>query len=66
MVDRSDWQTRKLTRAEAREEETNVTTTPQERWAMMWPLVVNAWAFKRERIDERLSRHVVRVIRRKR
>ena len=66
MVDRSNWPTKKLTREEAEEAETDVTTSPQERWAMMWELAVNAWAFKNEPVDERLSRHVVRIVRRER
>jgi hypothetical protein len=41
-------------------------TTPEERIEMMWPLAVQAWAFKGEDVSEsRLQRHVVRVIRRK-
>ncbi|CAM2067075.1 hypothetical protein SCOR_16980 [Sulfidibacter corallicola] len=40
-------------------------TTPAERLEMMWPLTVEAWAFKGEDVSEsRLQRHVVRVIRR--
>ena len=41
-------------------------TTPQERWAMMWQLALDAWAFKGEPIAEsRLQRNIVRVYRRK-
>lgn len=41
-------------------------TTPEERWAMMWQLALDAWAFKGEPIAEpRLQRHIVRVFRRK-
>ena len=41
-------------------------TTPAERWAMMWQLALDAWAFKGERIAEsRLQRNIVRVYRRK-
>lgn len=41
-------------------------TTPQERWAMMWQLALDAWAFKGEPVAEpRLQRHIVRVLRRK-
>lgn len=39
-------------------------TTPEERLEMMWPLAVDAWAFKGEPVGEsRLLRHVVRVVR---
>jgi len=41
-------------------------TTPAERWAMMWQLALDAWAFKGEPIAEsRLQRNIVRVLRRK-
>jgi hypothetical protein len=41
-------------------------TTPEERWAMMWQLALNAWAFKGEPVAEpKLQRHIVRVFRRK-
>jgi hypothetical protein len=41
-------------------------TTPAERWAMMWQLALDAWAFKGEPIAEsRLQRNIVRVYRRK-
>lgn len=41
-------------------------TTPQERWAMMWQLSLDAWAFKGEPVAEpRLQRHIIRVLRRK-
>lgn len=40
-------------------------TTPAERWAMMWQLTLDAWAFKGEPVAEpRLQRHIVRVLRR--
>lgn len=39
-------------------------TTAEERLNMMWQLAVNAWAFKGEPVvDERLQRHVTRVVR---
>jgi hypothetical protein len=42
------------------------TTTPEERWAMMWQLAQDAWAFKGEPVAEpKLHRHIVRVFRRK-
>lgn len=40
-------------------------TTPAERWAMMWQLAQNAWAFKGETVAEPgLYRHIIRVYRR--
>ncbi len=40
-------------------------TTPQEHWAMMWQLALDAWAFKGETVAEpRLQRHIIRVFRR--
>lgn len=40
-------------------------TTPEQRWAMMWQLAQNAWAFKGESIAEPgLHRHIIRVYRR--
>ncbi len=40
-------------------------TTPQERWAMMWQLALDAWAFKGEPLAEsRLQRHIIRVYQR--
>jgi hypothetical protein len=36
----------------------------EERIALVWPLTVDAWAFKGERVAEsRLPRHIVRVLR---
>ena len=41
-------------------------TTPAERWAMMWQLALDAWAFKGEPLaEQRLQRNIVRVYRRK-
>ncbi len=41
-------------------------TTPQQRWAMMWQLAKDAWAFKGEQVAEPgLYRHIVRIYRRK-
>ncbi len=48
-------------------EETNdlKNTTAAERWAMMWQLALDAWAFKGEPLAEpRLQRNIVRVFRR--
>lgn len=37
-------------------------TTPAGRWAMMWQLALDAWAFKGETVAEsRLQRHIIRV-----
>jgi hypothetical protein len=42
-------------------------TTAAERLEMMWPLALEAWAFKGEPvIDQRLPRHVVHIHRRER
>ena len=39
-------------------------TTPAERINMMWQLALDAWAFKGEPIvEQRLSRHVVHIVR---
>jgi hypothetical protein len=41
-------------------------TTPAERFLMVWPLTLAAWAFKEPNVVQpRLQRHVVRVVRRK-
>lgn len=41
-------------------------TTPEERWAMMWQLAQDAWAFKGEPVAKPgLYRHIIRVRRRK-
>jgi hypothetical protein len=38
--------------------------SPSDRVAMMWPLALDAWAFKGEPVRElRLPRHIVRVLR---
>jgi hypothetical protein len=40
-------------------------TTPAERIEMMWQLALDAWAFMGEPVvEQRLPRHVVRVVRR--
>jgi hypothetical protein len=38
-------------------------TTAEERLNMMWQLAIDAWAMKGEKVESRLPRHVVRVIR---
>ncbi len=41
-------------------------TTPTERWAMMWQLALDTFAFNGETVAEpKLQRHIVRVYRRK-
>ncbi len=40
-------------------------TTAEERWAMMWQIALDAWAFKGEPVAEPgLQRHIIRVYRR--
>lgn len=39
--------------------------TPAERINIVWQLTLDAWAFKKgERIEPRLQRHIVRIVRR--
>jgi hypothetical protein len=55
---------RKVSMKEATDDLRN--TTPEERWAMMWRLAQDAWAFKGDPVAEPgLQRHIVRVYRRK-
>ena len=37
--------------------------TAAERLQMMWPLTLEAWAFRGESIEPRLQRHTVRIVR---
>jgi hypothetical protein len=37
--------------------------TAAERLQMMWPLTLDAWAFRGESIEPRLQRHTVRIVR---
>ena len=65
--DRAKWPVRKgrLCELEVEEPDLSTTTTVEERFAMMWQLAQDAWAFRGEPIVEpQLSRHIVRVIRR--
>jgi hypothetical protein len=39
-------------------------TTDEERFAMMWRLALDAWAFMGEPVEPRLPRHLVRIHRR--
>ena len=57
-------QVRKTSLKEATDDLKN--TTPEQRWAMMWQLALDAWAFKGEPIAEsKLQRNIVRVFGRK-
>ena len=53
----------KVRKTSLKEETDNLkNTTPEERWAMMWQLALDAWAFKGESLAEsRLQRHIIRV-----
>ena len=57
---------RKIRKTSLQEETDDLkNTTPEERWAMMWQLALDAWAFKGEKVAEsRLQRNIVRVYRR--
>ena len=57
---------RKIRKTSLKEEADDLkNTTPEERWAMMWQLALDAWAFKGEPVAEpRLQRHIIRVYRR--
>jgi hypothetical protein len=54
---------RKSTLAEQGRENDLKNTTAEERLKMMWQLALDAWAMKGEKVERRLPRHVVRVIR---
>jgi hypothetical protein len=55
---------RKTTLSEQGKEDDLRDTTAEERLKMMWQLAVDAWAMKGEKVEPRLPRHIVRVIRR--
>jgi hypothetical protein len=55
---------RKSTLREQGKEDDLHHTTAEERLKMMWQLATDAWAMKGEKVEPRLPRHVVRVIRR--
>jgi hypothetical protein len=38
-------------------------TSAEERLKMMWQLALDAWAMKGEKVEPRLPRHVVRIVR---
>jgi hypothetical protein len=54
---------RKSTLADQGKEDDLRDTTAEDRLKMMWQLALDAWAMKGEKIESRLPRHVVRVIR---
>lgn len=68
MVDRSGMPVRKLTRKALREDDEFVEATMEERVAMMWRIFQDSIPFlppeERAIAQSRLSRHVVRVVRR--
>ena len=65
--DRARLVTRKTTLHEQDDSsDLRTTTTPQERWSMMWQLARNANAFRGEPVAEPgLHRHITRLFRRK-
>jgi hypothetical protein len=64
--DRSHWLVRKGNLHD-RSLERSMPMTPEERLMMVWPLTVQAWAFRGEDVSQgSCARHVVRVFRRKR
>ena len=66
MMERRDYPVRFLHKGQDEGDPYLKQTTSAERLLMMWPLTIQAWAFKGEDIGEsRLARHVVRVIKRK-
>ena len=64
--DRSRWRSHKgsLSELEGEEQDLSAITAVEERFAIMWQLAQNAWAFRGEPIGEpELSRHTARLIR---
>jgi hypothetical protein len=62
-VNRDEYPTRLIRPGEPEPEDPRA-TTPEERIEMMWPLVLDTWAFMGRDVDESgLQRHVVRVVR---
>jgi len=65
MTDRSKWPVRRVSLVEEGQEPYLRSLSPKERVAMVWPITLQAWAFKEGLRDApRLRRDVVRVIRR--
>ena len=61
---RSNYRVRKLDSFETRDNDLK-DVPPEDRVAMVWPLTIDVWAFMGYDIAEsRLSRHIVRVVRR--
>ena len=51
-------------RSEEGPDENDLLLTMEERIALVWPLTVDAWAFKGDPVAEsRLLRHIVRILR---
>jgi hypothetical protein len=69
MTDRSHLPVVRKTLREARDDDDFVPGTPEERWNMMWQLALDAWFFsggtEEELAKRKLSRHVVRIVRRR-
>jgi hypothetical protein len=64
MTDRSKWPVRRIELHEEGDESYLRSLTPAERMAMVWPITLQAWAFKEGLTGEpRLRRDVVRVVR---
>jgi hypothetical protein len=64
-VDRSHWLVRKGRVSDPEMETSLWPTTPEERLAMVWPLTVQAWAFKGVDVSQsRLPRSDLRITRR--
>jgi hypothetical protein len=63
-TDRSHWPVRRIALHEEGDESYLRSLSPAERIAMVWPITLQAWAFKEGLTGEpRLRRDVVRVIR---
>jgi hypothetical protein len=54
---------RKSTLAQQGNEDDLRNSTAEERLEMMWQLALGAWAMKGEKVESRLPRHVVRIVR---
>lgn len=66
-IDRSNYKVRKISLEEEGRDSDLANLTPSERVALVWPLTVQAWAFKDGKWDEpRLRRDVVRTQRNRR
>lgn len=65
-MDRSHYPTRIIRKGEPEPPDPVRSMTPEQRVAMVWPLTLEAWLFMGEPVDERIQKHVVRVIRRER